>query len=320
MHPMTAMKGTARAWFDLLRVFNVPIPLAGMLVGAHSATRSLDVPLWGCLIAAAVLGCAATQAFNDFEDRHVDATNAPFRPLPSGRLSARAVLLGGYVLTLGWALLSVAIEPWAALVVLAAHALTRHYSRLKRMTLAHHVLLPAALGLMPVYGSLMAGHTVTPLAMVVGASIFLIDVNMNIVGTFKDLWDGAEREPVLPMVIGARPAVTVALVAGVVGIAVQVAAVLAGLCGRVALLPLALGLWLTMRSRLALRSTPNAEVGYAALKSGRLTECLCFPAALAGLLPFWHAGAILSGLTFFALYAQEMIPEARLPPASDGDA
>lgn len=305
------MRATVRAWFDLIRVFNVPVPLCGMVAGAASVTTSLTPGLWAALVASAVLGCAATQSFNDYEDREVDARNASFRPLPSGRLSPRAALVGGHVFTSTWAAL--ALEPRAALAVLGTYLCTRYYSRLKRSTLLHHLLLPAALDLMPLYGALLTGHRVTPLSLWVGASIFLIDVNMNIVGTFKDLFEGSARERVLPTVIGDRPAVRVALACGVLGVAVQGAAVFAGLCGAGALVPLGLGLALTLHSRLALHATPNAAVGYAALKSGRLTGCLTFPAALAGRLPPAHAAVIIAALTMFALYAQQIIPEARLP-------
>ncbi len=242
----------ARAWFDLIRIFKVPIPLCGVLAGAFAASPSINVGMWGLLIVAATLGCAATEAFSDYEDRESDARNSSIRPLPSGRLSARSVLIGGHLFTIIWAILSAVVEPLAALVVLAVYALTRYYSRLKRVSLIRHALLPVARGLMPVYGSLMVAHEVFPLSILAGISICLIDINMNIVGTFKDLWDGSTHERVLPVVIGARPAVSIALFTGVAGAFVQGAAVPLGLCGSGIWLPLGVGMALTLQSRLAL--------------------------------------------------------------------
>lgn len=303
-------------WLGLIRVFNIPIPLAGMLVGAYSASEQLDeyAPL---LVLAALLGCAATQCFNDYEDREVDALNASFRPIPSGGLEAERVIVVGHLLTLGWFVLSLCCERQAALIVVLVYLLTRWYSIAKRRTLAHHLLLPAALGLMPIYGSVMVSATVTELSLYAGLSIFLIDVNMNIVGAFKDLWEGSAHERVLPSVWAPRPAVWFALVCALVGIAVQVAAVHAGLCGPTPLVPLGLGALLTVRSRASLIRKPSAQVGYAALKSGRLTECLTFPALLAGLLPLTQAAWLIGALTFFALLGQSLIPEAELPPEAD---
>ena len=86
-----------------------------MLVGAFSA--SVTIGGHGLtLVLAALLGCAATQCFNDYEDREVDALNASFRPIPSGGLSASSVIVGGHLLTLAWALLSLCCAPEAALI------------------------------------------------------------------------------------------------------------------------------------------------------------------------------------------------------------
>lgn len=308
-----AMPSGARAWFDLIRVYNVPVPLCGMLVGAHVIDPAPGLGTWLILLVSALLGCTATQAFNDYEDRDVDALTADFRPLPSGRLQPAMVLRGGWLASLAWGLLAWWIEPRAALIVLATFALTRYYSRLKRHSLLHHLLLPAALGLMPAYGALIVGGQVPALAWLVGASIVLIDLDMNIVGAFKDLWVGAARERVLPAVIGARAAVEVALACGVLGLGLQALAPSWGLCRPAIWIPLSLGLALALHSRLALHRRPCAALGYAALQSGRLTECLAFPASLAGLLPGWHAAAILAALTLLALGAQRVLPEARLP-------
>nr|WP_255216381.1 UbiA family prenyltransferase [Pseudenhygromyxa sp. WMMC2535] len=287
-----------------------------MLVGACAASSQLG-ELWGVLALASILGCAATQCFNDYEDREVDGQNAAFRPIPSGVLAPHEVLIVGHVLIAIWAGLSLIYSGWAAAIVGFVYLLTRWYSRLKRSSLIHHLLLPAALGLMPIYGSFLATGQVHALAWFAACSIFLIDINMNIIGTFKDLFEGAAHERVLPLVWGSRPAVLTALLVGLLGITVQLLALGLGLCGALPAIPLALGAALTLDSRLRLLRTPNASVGYAALKSGRLTECLTFPALLAGVLPLRLAVFIIAALTLFALFAQTLIPEAELPAGAE---
>jgi hypothetical protein len=83
------------------------------------------------------------------------------------------------------------------------------------------------------------------------------------------------------------------------------------------LLPLSIGALLTVHSRVRLLRWPSAAVGYAALKSGRLTECMCFPALLAGLLPITTSLTIIFGLTTFALVGEALLPEARLSIGAD---
>lgn len=290
--------------------------MAGMLVGASTTPAGLH-DSWLVLALAACSSCCAIQCFNDYEDRHVDRHNAHWRPIPSGRLRASEVLTAGRLLMIVWLLISLWHSAAAAGVVLLVWLLTRWYSRIKQLSLVHHVLLPAALGLMPIYGSLMAQGEVSGLAYLIGVSICLIDINMNIVGTFKDLWQGALREPVLPVVWGPRPAVAVALLLGLLGILVQMLAVARGLCGLWPLLPLSIGAILTVHSRVRLLRWPSAKVGYAALQSGRLTECLCFPAMLAGLLPPTTALAIIAALTTAALIGQALLPEAQLSTGAD---
>lgn len=290
--------------------------MAGMLVGASTTPAGLH-DSWPVLALAACSSCCAIQCFNDYEDRHVDRHNAHWRPIPAGRLRASEVLTAGRLLMIVWLLISLWHSAAAAGVVLLVWLLTRWYSRIKQLSLVHHVLLPAALGLMPIYGSLMAQGEVSGLAYLIGVSICLIDINMNIVGTFKDLWQGALREPVLPVVWGPRPAVAVALLLGLLGIFLQMLAVARGLCGLGPLLPLSIGAILTVHSRVRLLRWPSAKVGYAALQSGRLTECLCFPAMLAGLLPPTMALAIIAALTTAALIGQALLPEAKLSTGAD---
>ncbi len=304
------------SWLELFRVFNIPIPLAGMLVGAATTPASLH-DSWPALLLAACLGCAAIQCFNDYEDRQVDRHNANWRPIPSGRLSPASVRAAGHGFILMWLALAWWHDAAAAGIVVIVYLLTRWYSLAKQVSLGHHLLLPAALGLMPIHGALLAGGEVPALAGIAGLSIFLIDINMNIVGAFKDLWAGSVRERVLPAVWGSRPAVAIALALALLGIFAQVLAIERGLCGALPLLPLALGAVLTVQSRLRLLRWPSAAVGYAALQSGRLTECLCFPALLAGLLPAAHALLIIGALTIFALLGQALLPEARLRDGAD---
>ena len=303
---------SARAWFDLVRIYNVPIPLCGMLAGAYAAPAA---PSWRFLlvVAAALVGAAFTQSFNDYEDRGTDKVNAPFRPIPSGRLAAVAVLRGGHILAALLAIVSFAAEPRAVLPVVFAFAFTRKYSALKKVTLFHHLLMPAALALTPLYGALVVHGEVPRLAWVSAIAIFLGDINMNVVGAFKDLWDTSSKERVLPLVIGSRPAIVVALVAGLAGLLTQVLAVAMGWARVGALVPIALAIALTLWSRIRLFHEPSAKVGYAALKAGRLSECFGFPALIAGVLPIDHALSLILCLTLLALYTQTIIPENVLP-------
>ncbi|WP_394829531.1 UbiA prenyltransferase family protein [Pendulispora albinea] len=302
----------ARSWFDLVRIYNVPIPLCGMLAGAYAAPVEPTLRFL-VVIFAAIVGSASTQSFNDYEDRASDATHAPFRPIPSGKLKSSSVLFGGHLLAVILAVVSLALEPMAVLPVFGAFALTRKYSALKKHTVLHHLMMPGALALTPLYGSLIVHGQVLPLAWISAAGIFLGDINMNVVGSFKDLWETSEQERVLPVVIGPKPAIAVALVCGVAGMAVQAGSVVIGWAHAGALIPLVPACALTIWSRLRLYEEPSAKVGYSALQAGRIAECLSFPALIAGVVRVDHALAIILCLMLLALYTQTIIPENILP-------
>ena len=87
---------------------------------------------WLFLVGGVVLAgpcvCAASQAVNDWFDRHVDAINEPNRPIPSGRMPGR----WGLYVAIAWTLISLALGAllgaWAFGATLVGLALAWGYS------------------------------------------------------------------------------------------------------------------------------------------------------------------------------------------------
>lgn len=189
----------------------------------------------------------------------------------------------------------------------------------------HHLLMPLGLASTPSYGALVViqeeqGAVLSPLVWVAAISIFLLDINMNIVGCFKDLFDGcATDERVLPHVLGRRPAILVASVVGFLGLLVPIWAVVQGLCTWHPLLPVFVGFVLHVESRAWLFVDPSAQQGIRALKSGRLVECLVFPAVLFGVRPPLVAMGLVAFVVSVAYALQNMLQEAILPEDENTD-
>lgn len=82
----------------------------------------------GGVILAGPMVCAASQAVNDWYDRHVDAINEPDRPIPSGRIPGR----WGFYLGVFWSamslLLGAALGTWAFVGAVVAVTLGWIYS------------------------------------------------------------------------------------------------------------------------------------------------------------------------------------------------
>ncbi len=67
-------------WFPPMWAFTCGVVSAGVPLASHWGLLLLGVALTGPLV------CGASQAINDWFDRHVDAINEPHRPIPSGRM------------------------------------------------------------------------------------------------------------------------------------------------------------------------------------------------------------------------------------------
>ncbi|MCA3559677.1 MAG: chlorophyll synthase ChlG [Aestuariivirga sp.] len=83
-------------------------PMWAFACGAVSSGVSLG-DRWGLVLAGMALSgplvCGASQAVNDWFDRHVDAINEPGRPIPSGRVPGR----WGLYIAIIWTAVSLAV-------------------------------------------------------------------------------------------------------------------------------------------------------------------------------------------------------------------
>jgi chlorophyll synthase len=99
-------------WFPPMWAFACGAVSSGMPVEGKWVALAAGAALAGPLI------CAASQAVNDWFDRHVDAINEPQRPIPSGRMPGAWGLYVAVAWSLASALVAVALGP----VVMAAAA------------------------------------------------------------------------------------------------------------------------------------------------------------------------------------------------------
>ncbi len=128
-----------RAMLTLIKPITWFPPIWAYLCGVvSSGTPVLSAP-WLVLIGMVLAGpvvCGMSQAANDWCDRHVDAINEPYRPIPSGAIPGRwglwiALVMSALALALGYTL-----GPWGfgatIFGVLAAWAYSAEPVRLKR--------------------------------------------------------------------------------------------------------------------------------------------------------------------------------------------
>jgi 4-hydroxybenzoate polyprenyltransferase len=157
------MPKRALAYAQLLRLPNAFSAVADIAMAGLAAGGAW--PAVGVLIAASVCLYLSGMAFNDFFDRHDDAKTQAFRPIPSGRVAAKAAAILGTLLMLAGVGLAFASGRGEAPLVAGAlaGAILLYDGGLKRTPLG-----PIAMGLcrfLNVLLGLSAGAMETPLAL-----------------------------------------------------------------------------------------------------------------------------------------------------------
>jgi len=104
---------------ELLKPITWFAPMWAFACGVVSSGVAADTR-WPVILAGVVLAgplvCAASQAVNDWYDRHVDAINEPNRPIPSGRIPGE----WGFWIAVIWTALSFVVAFMLGPVVLLA--------------------------------------------------------------------------------------------------------------------------------------------------------------------------------------------------------
>jgi 4-hydroxybenzoate polyprenyltransferase len=136
------------SFLQLVRLPNVFTAMADILLGFLLTHRRLDPwQEFALLLGASSLLYMAGIALNDYFDREHDAQERPFRPIPSGRVSAKTAQMLGFGMlaagvVLGWIATAVSHDVRAGIVAtLLAGAIVAYNGVLKRTPLG-----PLAMG------------------------------------------------------------------------------------------------------------------------------------------------------------------------------
>ncbi len=211
------------AVLELLKPVTWFAPSWAFACGAVAGTSREHPFSWGLMAAGMVLAgpmvCGASQAMNDWCDRHVDAINQPGRPIPSGRLPGRsglavAVLWSAAAGIFG-ALLGVSVFAATALALLAGWAYSAPPLRLKQSGwIGAGVTALSYEGLAWVTGALVIGGTAALARPMLLLFALLYSIGAHGIMTLNDFKavEGDQRMGIasLPVTLGVKRAATVA--------------------------------------------------------------------------------------------------------------
>jgi chlorophyll/bacteriochlorophyll a synthase len=120
-----------QAVLELLKPITWFAPMWAFVCGVVSSGQPLagrEIAILAGVALAGPMVCGASQAANDWYDRHVDAINEPNRPIPSGRIPGR----WGLYIAIAWSLASLALAatlgPWVFGAGIVGIALAWAYS------------------------------------------------------------------------------------------------------------------------------------------------------------------------------------------------
>jgi len=120
-----------QAVLELLKPITWFAPMWAFVCGVVSTGQPLagrEIAILAGVVLAGPMVCGASQAANDWFDRHVDAINEPNRPIPSGRIPGR----WGLYIAIAWSLASLALAatfgPWVFGAGIVGIALAWAYS------------------------------------------------------------------------------------------------------------------------------------------------------------------------------------------------
>ncbi|WP_160132792.1 geranylgeranylglycerol-phosphate geranylgeranyltransferase [Halococcus salsus] len=201
-----------RGFVEITRPINAVAAGALTFVGAFVAS---GLGTWGAVGAAAgatVLATAAGNTINDYFDREIDRINQPDRPIPRGAVTAREALGFSLLLFVGAVVLALTLPPLAiAIAVINLVALVAYTEFFKGLPGVGNVVVGYLGGSTFLFGAAAVGR-VTSAVVVLFALAALSTVAREIIKDVEDVaGDRREGLNTLPIAVGERPALWVAV-------------------------------------------------------------------------------------------------------------
>lgn len=181
-----------KGFLKIIRPLNCLITFMVIIVGGLICSNDNHITVK--LVLAGVIGfivAAAGNSINDFYDVDVDKINRPDRPLPSGILAPKNVLIFCVVLILIALILSLQINIYAFIISVISLILLFLYSyKLKQMPLTGNILVSLLTALAFIFGGVVVGNVT--LAIIPAVFAFLINLIREVIKDMEDV-DGDKR-------------------------------------------------------------------------------------------------------------------------------
>lgn len=229
-----------KALLETTRPRNMAISFIGVVTGALLVSTDVDVNAKVITAALSVMFIlAGGNALNDYYDVDADRINRPKRPIPSGRVSKKEVRIFSAILFTAGIAAAFFINAYCLLLAIINSAVLVAYAmHSKNAFLASNIAVSYLSASVFVYGALSIYNTPSfnPIGIgilsVLAASSFFMTLSREIVKDIEDL-DGDRKTgaSTLPIKIGLRKSMKIAVSIGVTSIAASLIPLLKNLHG-----------------------------------------------------------------------------------------
>lgn len=196
------MKQKIIAGIEVIRPFNGVIAAVSVLIGAALTKQGITHTVW-----LAILSCflitGGGNAINDIADKDIDRVNRPERPIPSGRLSGKeVVILSLFLCILGIALAGLASFQLLKMAILVTILLFLYSFSLKRRGLRGNIAVAFLGGLPFIYGGISVKY-ITP-TIIPFILAFFLHLSRELVKDIEDMEGDRRYARTFPLVYGIK--------------------------------------------------------------------------------------------------------------------
>ena len=297
-------------YLEIIRFPLFPIPIVTTLSGVVLAGGGHISWKGYMVMAIALVGYFSGMMKNDYFHRETDALVSPQKPIPSGRLSPRKVLISASTIYIVCLLSGFLLNYKVGLMVIALIVISHLYNAMfKEKGILGSITLPLGIGLMSVFGSLAVSGRVPEMVWYCFAGIFLYDFGAHIATTFKDIDQDRETGIVTtPIQIGIKPALALSTLATMGAFVVMSLPYVLGKVEPNYLIWVALSAGTVFITRLPLLIKQDQGNGYLALKGSMIGALALYPCLI---------GTVFSiNVCFFVILAPYLLSAILLETAS----
>ncbi|MDO9576101.1 MAG: geranylgeranylglycerol-phosphate geranylgeranyltransferase [bacterium] len=196
------MKQKIIAGIEVIRPLNGVIAAVSVLIGAALTKHGITQTVWLAIISCFLI-TGGGNAINDITDKDIDRVNKPQRPIPSGRLSGKeVVILSLFLCILGIAIAGLASFRLLKMAILVTILLFLYSFSLKRRGLRGNIAVAFLGGLPFIYGGISVKY-ITP-TIIPFILAFFLHLSRELLKDIEDMEGDRRYTRTFPLVYGIK--------------------------------------------------------------------------------------------------------------------